>query len=607
MRSRANAVATPIPPLTQALGYFAKLLLLIRPYWGGLLRGILLGMLVGMFGLVPPYISKLYFDNVYPAHDVSLLHVLVLGAAAFAITSALMSGIRGYYTQVVATKLSSAVNLTYFNHLQHLPVRFFDEHRVGEVMSRLTDMRGALTTLSRMFQTVIMNGTYLILVPPFLILLSARLSVVALIATPVTAVISTFTSRISRRYMKRAAEAGAELSAIQVEALSQIRTLKGLAAEHKVFSDARDQTEEALHHQLRSSGVLALIGAFNATLRAANTAIFTWYAWTLILRGEMSLGDFVAFSAYLGYLTGPVSQVAGMFADFQQTSVTLGRAFEYLNVEPEQDPERAYDAPSPIARPLGGPIELEDVSFGYTDDHEVLHDLSVTFEAGIVTAIVGDSGSGKSTIVRLLCRMGAPDRGSIRFDGVPVEQIPHTELRRQLGVVWQEPTLLRGTIWENLTFGLGDDVSRTAVDDAIYTCRLDALMRQLPAGYDTPVAEWGATLSGGQRQRFSIARALLRKPPILLLDEATSQIDVRSERELLSELIHRARGQTIVLVTHRIATASIADRICMIEAGRLTAYGTHDELLRQNVAYREMSQAPQPAEESRRVRLLGAT
>jgi ABC-type bacteriocin/lantibiotic exporter with double-glycine peptidase domain len=537
--------------------------------------------------MVPPYLSKLYIDTVFPARDVSLMHTLVLGLAAFTITSAVVGAVRSYYTQVTTSTLSNAVGLMSFNHLQHLPIKFFEEHPVGEITSRLGEMRGALGLVSRVFQTVIVNGVYLVLVPPFLFLLSWQLAVLSLLSIPITTAITATTSRYVRRDIRRSAELGAEMGAIQVEALSQIRTLKPMAVESAVFQEARKQSEDALRAQLRAAGVTSIVGIINSGVRAAAMAVFTWYAWTLILANNLTLGSFFAFSAYLGYLTGPVAAFAGLFTDLQVMSVNLGRAFEYLDIAPEQDPSLAYESPPAIAVLIRGDLVLENVSFAYSADRPTLQDVTFKCFPGTVTAVVGESGAGKSTMLRLICRMSGVGSGRISLDGIGIEQIPLPDLRRQVAVVSQEPTLLRGTILQNLTFGL-DGVSAADVDEAIRLCQLTQLISELPLGYETPIAEWGASVSGGQRQRFAIARALLRNAPVLLLDEATSQMDVRTEEEVLGQVMAKVRGKTVLMVTHRLATAALADQIVVMQRGRVVGCGTHQELSNDNVLYRGM-------------------
>lgn len=605
MRSHSSVPVAPPPSLRQATGHFLRLLGLVRRYWPGLIRGLLLALVVGLLGLATPLITKMYFDNVYPGRDFALLQLLVIGSAVLGISSSLMRSLESYYTQVVGSKMSSAVELMYFNHLQHLPIRFYDEHRVGEVVSRLADVRGSLQTITRVFHILLVNGIYLLIVPPFLAALSWRLSLMALLTTPITVSVSTLTGRVVRGFIKQNAEATAELAAIQVEVLSQLRTFKVLGVEHRVFADVRAQTEDVLRSQLRKTGMTSAIGFVNAVVSAAGLAAYTWYAWTLILRGEMTLGSYVAFSAYLGYLTSPMGQVAALFADFQQTAITLGRAFEYLDVLPEQPPEHAYLPPSRIATPLRGDIRLGDVTFGYSSDCRVLRNITMAFSPGTMTVLLGQSGAGKSSLLRLICRLGDPDSGSLWIDGIPVTQIPLAELRHQVAVVWQEPSLFRGTIWHNLTFGL-DRIDREAVDDAVRACLLEDVIANLPDGYETAVAEWGATLSGGQRQRFCIARALLRDAPVLLLDEATSQVDVRTEELLLREVLRRVRHKTVVFATHRVAIGSLADHICVLDNGQLVEGGSHDELSHANGLYAEMLQVAQP-DASRRLRMLGVT
>lgn len=576
-----------IPPLREAFQQFLRLLRLIRPYWSPLLKGMALGLVLGAFAMVTPYLSKLLIDEVYPSRNTTLMHVLVGGILAVSVASAVMSAIRGYFTTYVTSHLTNATSLLFFNHLQHLRVRFFDEHRVGEIMSRFSDVRSSLQAVSRVFETLFVNGVYLFLVPPFLFLLQWKLAIVSLITIPLTVIITTLSARVLRKYFKQSAEAYADLGAYQVEVLSHIRTLKAMSMEHAVYDRANRQIQGALNVQLKAGGFAQIFGTLNSLVRALGMAIFTWYAWKLILAQEMSIGDYIAFSAYIGYLYNPLTQITNLFADFQQSAVNLGRMFEYLDKPTEQDPAQAYTPPQAIRHTLEGDIRMRDVRFGYTPEKRVLHDVTAHFPRGQVTAVVGPSGAGKSSLLRLMLRMEEPDHGQVFMDGTPISAIPVPDLRRQVSVVWQEFSLMQGTIWENLTLGAADP-SPQRVDDAVRLCRLEQLINDLPYRYATPVAEWGATLSGGQRQRMALARALIRDTPVLLLDEATSNIDMQTETEILRDLFLRLENKTVVFVTHRVQTAALADHIVVVEAGRVVGSGTHAELMRDSETYRQL-------------------
>ncbi|HEU0052331.1 MAG TPA: ABC transporter transmembrane domain-containing protein, partial [Longimicrobium sp.] len=445
-----------IPPLREAFQQFMRLLRLIRAYWGALGKGMALGLVLGVFGMITPYLSKLLIDEVYPSRNVTLMHVLVLGILGVAIAQAVMGGIRGYFTNYTTAHLANATSLLFFNHLQHLTIRFFDEHRVGEIMSRFADVRQSLNSVARVFETLFVNGAYLILVPPFLFLLQWKLAIVSLITIPLTVLITTLSARVMRKLWKRTAEAYADLGAYQVEVLSHIRTLKANALEHHIYDKANTQIQGALAVQLKAGGFGQIFGALNGAVRAIGTAVFTWYGWQLILGGEMSLGDYIAFTAYMAYLYNPLQQVTTLFSDFQQTAVNLGRMFEYLDRPVEQDPATAYLPAPPIANIIEGDIHLRDVSFGYSAEKRVLHDVTLHFPRGQVTSVVGPSGAGKSSLLRLVTRMEEPDGGQIFYDGTPITSITVPDLRRQVSVVWQEFSLMQGTVWENLTLGAPD-------------------------------------------------------------------------------------------------------------------------------------------------------
>jgi ABC-type bacteriocin/lantibiotic exporter with double-glycine peptidase domain len=585
-----------VPTLKEALGYFWRLLLLIRPYWIPLAKGIVLTTLLSLVSMITPYISKLLIDQAYPSDNFGFMHVLVLAIFGLAVASTVCGAINGFYSLFVSTHLNSAARLMYFNHLQHLDVRFFDQHRIGEINSRFQDVATSLGTANSVIQMVFTQGVYLVLVPPLLMWIDLRLSLVALAGYPLTTVISTLTGKLLRRSWKRSAEANADLSAFQIETLSNIRTFKAMAAERFVLSKTRRFTNDAVALQVRASGLSQLLSATNGLIRAVTAAAFTWYGWGRILSHELTLGDFMAFSAYIGYLYRPISQMVNLTSTFQQSAVSLYRVFEYLDYPVEQDPSLAYGPPTAIARRLRGQFRFEGVSFSYVPDQKVVSELDMEIPAGRVTALVGASGCGKTTVLRLLLRFADPQRGRILVDGTPLQQVSVSDVRRQMAIVWQEVGLIKGTLWDNLTLGVEVVPSLRDVEFAVDACELTDVVERLPKGYQTEIAEWGSTLSAGQRQRIALARALLRNVPVVLLDEATANVDAQTESRIFRKMFGYLDGRTIVVVTHRVANAALADLICVLHGGRVVGSGPHEELRRNCRLYGGMVSAADECE-----------
>lgn len=566
----ATSATRAAPTLAETLRYFARLLYLLRGYWSAMAKNSALGLLLGFLTMAMPYASKSLIDTAYPAHDVTLMQVLVAGLVVLTVSSAVMSAVRSYFAQIVTSEMSTAAGLAFFNHLQHLPAAFFDSHQVGEVLSRFSDVRSGIATVTSALQTLVTSGVYLIVVPPFLLLLSWKLALLSLLVVPITVAVSTVGARYTRRYAKETAEVGAELQAYQIEVLTHVRTLKSMAMESNVYARLFDLSRHLWVTSMRGVRAQTAVGVINATVRAFGTGLYMWYAWTMIMRGDLTLGSYVAFGAYLAYLTGPVGQVAGVFTSLQSAGISLGRMFEYLDAPVEQDPAAAFNRAPAIVRRLRGHIELRDVSFHYEPGAPILENVDLVLPNAAMTAIVGPSGAGKSTLLRLIPRLIDPTRGEVLIDGTRVGDLTLLDLRRQVAVVWQEFSLMRGSVWENITMR-APDVSRAAAARAVEVCCLEDLLSKLPAGLDAPVGEWGATLSGGQRQRLAIARALVRDTPILLLDEATSNLDVPTEEKLLDRLLAHSRDRTIVIITHRPATAARAAFVWAVADGGVTA------------------------------------
>ncbi|MEO1054395.1 MAG: peptidase domain-containing ABC transporter [Bacteroidota bacterium] len=575
--------------LKESFGYFLRLIKLIKPYWHLIGKGIILGPVIGLFAIVTPFLSKLLFDSVYPTGSITLMEVIVFGILAVTVASTLADTALGYYTSYISTKLNGVFNLFFFNHLQHLPTSFFVRHQVGEVKSRFMDGQNALNAIVNAVQVFFGQGIFLLLVPPFLFFLHWKLALVAILAIPITGLITFLSGKYLRSSWQHVAEAQADFDALQVEVLNQIRTFKGLGLEHYNYKRGASIQQKALKAHLRAHTVNSALGISDRLLAALNTTLFTWLGWKYIIQSEMTLGDFVAFTAYIGYMYGPFSMMVNLFTSFQHSAVNLNRVFEYLDTIPEQDPAMAYKSPPPIKVPLRGNISLQDISFSYKPEQAILQGINLRIASGRFYGLVGTSGSGKTTLLRLLSRFESPNQGNILFDGKAFEDVPLIDFRRQIATVWQEVQLIRGTVWENLTLGLSG-ITEEDMNDVIETAQLGELIASFPEGFQTPISEWGSSLSGGQRQRFAIARALIRKPRILILDEATSNLDLYTETKLIDRLttFTKRHGMTTILVTHRVKNLTRADEVFVLDSGMIEANGTYNELVVHNNTFREM-------------------
>ncbi len=582
------------PSLRQAAKYFSRLVQLIRPYWVPLIKSMVLGLATGLVGVAIPYVTKLLIDEVYPSQNVTLMHLLVGGLLVLHLASSGLGAIRGFFSLYIHARLANTTRLMFFNHLQHLRMRFFEEHQIGEIQSRFQDVTNGISSISRVFEAVFIHGVYIVLVPPLLLILDWRLALLALGSSPLVIGITVMAARFQRRYWRRSSEAYAELDAYQVEVLSHIRTFKGMGLEHRVYRAARERVKLATGTWLKAGGLSHTLGGLTEGLKALNTAALSWLGWTLILANQMTLGDFIAFTFYISLFYQPMFALVQLFSDLQQSAIHLSRMFEYLDSPVEQDPVLAYQTPPPNAHQLTGEFCLDNVSFSYRPNQPVLRQLDLSFDAGSVIALVGPSGSGKTTLLRLFSALEEPDSGTVRVDGVPLCDVPLSELRRQIAVVWQDVGLIKGSLWDNLVLGAPQGAASPTperVDAMARMCGLEEVVAALPEGYLTAVAESGASLSAGQQQRLAIARALLCDNPILLLDEATANVDVETETRILRDVFAHCQRQTIVFVTHRLAAAALADRIAVMEAGRLVGFGPHRELLESCPTYQRMHRA----------------
>ena len=463
-----------------------------------------------------------------------------------------------------------------FRHLQRLPAAWFQANRTGDLMSRATNDLSAVRMLAgpAIMYTASTSITFVVALL-LMLSLSPALTLLALLPLPVVSVVvQRFGSAIYLRSERIQAQL-AHMSAVVQEALAGVRVVRAYRREGVEIERFRETNEE---YVARSRALIRLQGAFHPTLAfllGLSALIVLWIGSRHVIDGRLSIGDFVAFNVYVAMLSWPMIAFGWVTNMLQRGLAAWQRMLDVLQVEPSvRDPE-APVAPSRIS----GAVEFRDLTFAY-DGRAVLSAVSARVEPGQVLALVGPTGSGKSTLVDLLPRLFDPPPGTVFIDGIDVRDLPLEVLRGAIGYVPQEPLLFSETVAGNVAFGVrAADGVRAAVADAVGLAQLDTDVAGFPRGLDTEVGERGITLSGGQKQRAALARAILTDPRILILDDALSAVDTHTEEAILGRLREVMRQRTTILVAHRISTVRDADLILVLDDGRVVERGTHDELV----------------------------
>ena len=555
---------------------------LILPRKWLLLSGLGIIIVNRLAGLVLPGSTKFLIDNIITDGQFELLKWLLLIVGGAVLIQATSSYFLTRLLSVEAQHLIAELRAKVQQHVIKLPVRYFDEHKTGELVSRImTDVEGVRnlvgTGLVQLFGGVLTSIISLIL----LIRINALMTLYVLLPMIIFGVIAMKAFGYIRPIFRKRGELNAQVTGRLTESLGGIRVIKGFNAELfeiNVFKKGVNDLFENVKTTLTST---SLVTSSSALLLGIASIIIMGVGSMQIAKGAMTVGDFFAFTLYLGFLVAPIVQMGTIGSQITEGFAGLDRMEEVLNT-PTEERENAHEL-----KEIKGHLKFNDVSFSYDPKVPVLKNISFDMPAGSVTALVGTSGSGKSTIAGLTASFISPISGSISVDNINLDDVSLNSYRNQLGVVLQDDFLFDGSIRENIMFS-NLEATEQELDRAVTHAHINEFTGRFPDGLDTFVGERGVKLSGGQQQRIAIARALLADPRILILDEATSNLDTESEAYIQQGLKYLMAGRTTLVIAHRLSTIRQADQILVVENGEIVERGTHDELIASQGRYHEL-------------------
>jgi len=553
----------------------------VTPFKWQIALAFFLTVAVGLTALPLPFIFHTMLDQVFPRHDVILFSWLL----AILLVVLLLAEVLGYLNRNVLGSLSRSTNLkiifSFYRHMLRLPLTFYQGlSSTGQVLSRLNEVTSAQQTVIQVLIDTTVNGVLTIIYVAVLFFTNWQLTLAVLAVAPFYVGINLYFNRRIRHLSRQVLESYAVMNGAMYEGLTGLKTVKALAAEHRFGRKTKKLIMQtnllSFRRTIFQSEANLVIGVVQAL---CSIAILS-YGGYLVLTGAITAGQLAAFILILRQLSTPVTTLNGANQKIQASAVAIDRLFEILNYPEEADAEKGLEIED-----VRGHIRIEHVHFSYIAGIEVLHDVNLDVHPGTTIALVGRSGAGKTTIANLLMRFYQPDSGCVSVDGHDLRDLKIESLRSQFGVILQDDSLFSGTIEDNLAFGLLRKVSHEEMVEAASNANILDFIQAQPLGFKTMLHERGQSLSGGQRQRISIARMFLRQPKILIMDEPSSALDNESEQLIQQALKRLTHGRTTFIIAHRLSTIRNADRIVVIDSGRVAEQGTHDELLEQQGIY----------------------
>ena len=550
---------------------------LMKPHSLVMFEVFVASLFIQIFGLITPLFTQLILDRVVVQRSELTLFAVGLGLLIFSLFRVAITGLRQYLLDHTANKVDLALIVAFVRHTLRLPLSYFENRYVGDIISRVQENRKIQRFLSGEALSILLDLMTVFIYVGLMFWYSWKMALLTLVIVPPFALLALIATPFLQRKSREIFNAIATESSYLIEALSGVRTIKSTAVEQTV----RWHWEDLLSKEVKTNFSLQIIGnrlqIFSNTIEAVVTTALLWYGAHLVINNQLTIGQLVAFNMLVGNIIQPFQRLIVLWNQLQEVVIAVERINDVLDAEPEEDLQQQVRQSLPEIK---GNIRFEKVTFRYhaEGDSNVIENLSFEVKPGQMVALVGRSGSGKTTISKLVLGLYPPTDGTIFIDGQDINSISLRSLRQQIGVVDQDTFLFGGTIRENISLAYpGANLSE--IIEAGKLAGADEFIKKLPMGYETQIGEGGGMLSGGQRQRVAIARALLGNPRLLIFDEATSHLDTESERIIQKNLNTILKGRTSLIIAHRLSTIRNADLILVLDKGVLIESGSHDELM----------------------------